>query len=77
MTLKSETKMTEHGSYDDRLLSVTEAAKYLGVSERTVWDLADRSVIPSVRIGRRRLFRRATLVEWVENMEGQGDGQQN
>ena len=70
-------KNGREGHNDDRLLSIAETAEYLGVCERTVWDLADRSVIPSIRIGRRRLFRRATLAEWVERMEGQGNGQQN
>ena len=70
-------KSSQDGHNDDRLLSIAETAEYLGVCERTVWDLANTLVIPSIRIGRRRLFRRATLAEWVERMEGQGNGQQN
>ena len=66
-------KSSQDGHNDDYLLSIAETAEYLGVCERTVWDLADRSVIPSIRIGRRRLFRRATLAEWVEHQEQSGD----
>ncbi|MBK6939754.1 MAG: helix-turn-helix domain-containing protein [Planctomycetes bacterium] len=37
-----------------RLLTCREAARYLGVCERTVWSLAVSGSIRSVRIGRSR-----------------------
>ena len=36
-----------------RLLSVSDTAKYLAISERTLWNLTHTQKIPSVRIGRR------------------------
>lgn len=41
------------------------AAKVLGVSERTVWTLKDRGELPTVRIGRRVLYRVADLHEFL------------
>lgn len=34
------------------LLTYREAAKVLGVTERTLWTLVDRGVLPAVRFGR-------------------------
>ena len=53
----------------NRLLSMREAAEFLGISERLLWTLADEREVPSLRIGRRRLFRRATLIKWVAERE--------
>ncbi len=38
------------------LLSVPEAAKALGISVSTAWRWIDRGILPSVRIGPRRVF---------------------
>ena len=43
------------------------AAKALGVSERTVWTLKDRGELPTVRIGRRVLYRVTDLHEFLAN----------
>ncbi|UCF36621.1 MAG: helix-turn-helix domain-containing protein [Acidobacteriota bacterium] len=44
-----------------RLLSVSEAAKYLAVRKSTLYSWAQRRRIPSVKIGRRLLFDREDL----------------
>jgi len=49
-----------------RLLSVKEAASYLGVSVWTVRTLGWNGEIPEVKIGRRRLFDRRDLDAFVE-----------
>ncbi len=49
-----------------RLLSVTEAASYLGVSVWTVRSLGWNGEIPQVKIGRRVLYDRPDLDAFVE-----------
>ena len=53
------------------LLSVEEARKRLGIPARTVYALAKRGEIEFVRIGRRVLFRKESLDEFVtKNTKG-------
>jgi len=49
-----------------RLLSVREAAQYLGVQERTIYSWASQEKIPSVHIGRRLLFNQEELDRIIE-----------
>ncbi len=49
-----------------RLLSVGEAAQYLGVQERTIYSWASQEKIPSVHIGRRLLFNQEDLDRMIE-----------
>ncbi|MGI9861785.1 helix-turn-helix domain-containing protein [Moorella naiadis] len=52
-------------------ITAGEAAKILGMSEWSVYDLARRRLIPHVRpAGMRRVFfRRSTLLAWLEAQE--------
>ncbi len=49
-----------------RLLSVGEAARYLGVQERTIYSWASQEKIPSVHMGRRLLFNQEDLDKMIE-----------
>ena len=49
-----------------RLISVEEAAKYLGVQKSTIYSWAWRRKIPSVKMGRRLLFDREDLDRMIE-----------
>ncbi|MCH7804336.1 MAG: helix-turn-helix domain-containing protein [Acidobacteria bacterium] len=49
-----------------RLISVAEAAKYLGVQKSTIYSWAWRRKIPSVKMGRRLLFDREDLDRMIE-----------
>ena len=51
---------------EKRLLSVEDAAKYLGVQKNTMYSWAWRRKIPSVKMGRRLLFDRADLDSMIE-----------
>jgi excisionase family DNA binding protein len=51
----------------DEILDVQGAARVLGVSARTVYNLARQGEIPAMRIGREWRFARKNLVEWVAN----------
>ncbi|MBC7342520.1 MAG: helix-turn-helix domain-containing protein [Clostridia bacterium] len=52
-------------------MEAKEAAELLGVSTWTVYDLARKHVIPCIKIGRRVLFRRASLLAWLDAQEQQ------
>lgn len=53
---------------DDRLLlPADDAAKVLSISERHLWTLTRTKQVPCVRLGRRVLYSRAKLEEWVRN----------
>ncbi len=49
-----------------RLLSVGEAAQYLGVQERTIYSWASQEKIPGVHMGRRLLFDQEDLDRVIE-----------
>ena len=48
-------------------LTVPEAATFLRISERKVYDLVGRSGLPHRRAGARLLFERTALAEWVRS----------
>ena len=51
---------------DKILLSLDEAAEFLGIPKSTLhsWSWAGR--VPCVRLGRRRFFRKEDLLLWIE-----------
>jgi excisionase family DNA binding protein len=52
---------------DEEILDVEGAARVLGVSTRTIYNLARKGDIPAMRVGREWRFARRNLVEWVAN----------
>ena len=50
---------------EDDILTIDEVAKYLRVSERTVYDWAQRGEIPSGKIGTVWRFKKTELERWV------------
>jgi excisionase family DNA binding protein len=52
---------------DDEILSVEGAAKALGVSTRTIYNLARSGDIPAMRVGREWRFSLKNIREWVAN----------
>lgn len=57
-------KLREHILEDD-ILTIEEVAKYLRVSERTVYDWAQKGEIPSGKIGTVWRFKRDEIERWV------------
>jgi len=49
-----------------RLISVEDAARYLGVQKSTIYSWAARKKVPSVKIGRRLLFDQEDLDRMIE-----------
>lgn len=54
------------------LKNTKQAADYLGISNRTVWGLANSGKLPTVRIGSRVLFRPADLDAFVDQNRSRG-----
>ena len=56
----------------DPLLSVEQAAEYLGVSAYTVRQWARERRIPAIRLGRYWRFRQSSLDAWIQAQERAG-----
>ena len=54
----------------DLTYSVTEAAKALGISRRTMYELIHREDFPTLKVGGRRLISKELLAEWVRQQAG-------
>lgn len=54
------------------VLSVPEAAKVLGISEKVAYDLAKTQGFPTIRIGNRLLVSTQGLARWVEEQAQKG-----
>jgi len=52
---------------EDDILTIEEVAKYLRVSERTVYDWAQKGEIPSGKIGTVWRFKKAEIEKWVND----------
>ncbi|MDR1419226.1 MAG: PTS sugar transporter subunit IIA [Treponema sp.] len=52
---------------DDDILTIEEVAKYLRVSERTVYDWAQKGEIPSGKIGTVWRFKKSDIETWVND----------
>ncbi|MBP5753474.1 MAG: helix-turn-helix domain-containing protein, partial [Treponema sp.] len=50
---------------EDDILTIEEVAKYLRVSERTVYDWAQKGEIPSGKIGTVWRFKKGDIERWV------------
>lgn len=57
------------------VLTADEVAELLRLDRKTVYDYAGRGVIPCQRIGKRMLFSRAAVVQWLGGCgKGSSDG---
>lgn len=50
-------------------LTAKEAAEILGLSAWTLYDLARQRKVPHIRVGRRVLFRKESLLSWLSDLE--------
>ena len=57
---------------DDDILTIEEVAKYLRVSERTVYDWAQKGEIPSGKIGTVWRFKKSEIEKWVNDRLSSG-----
>ena len=59
-------KISASAAMDRRLRSVEEAAEYIGLCKRVVWDMIANHQLPIVKHGKRTLIDTRDLDEWVE-----------
>ena len=52
---------------ETRLLTVTEAAEFLRIHPITLYSWVSQGRIPSIKMGRKRLFDRKELEKWLQN----------
>ncbi|MDR3131115.1 MAG: PTS sugar transporter subunit IIA [Treponema sp.] len=52
---------------DNDILTIEDVAKYLRISERTVYDWAQRGEIPSGKIGNVWRFKKTEIEKWLNN----------
>ncbi len=57
---------------EDDILTIEEVAKYLRVSERTVYDWAQKGEIPSGKIGTVWRFKKTDIEKWVNDRLSSG-----
>ncbi len=57
---------------EDDILTIEEVAKYLRVSERTVYDWAQKGEIPSGKIGTVWRFKKSEIEKWVNERLSSG-----
>jgi excisionase family DNA binding protein len=58
---------------DDRLLNIKEVERDTGLSRATINRLIKANQIPSVKVGKRRLFRNSEFQVWMARLKSDGD----
>ncbi len=53
----------------DEVIDLKAAKNFLSVSEWKIRELVGKKQIPFFRVGRRILFRRSKLIDWIEERE--------
>ncbi len=57
------------------LLSAREAARALGICEKSLWNFTvPRGTIPSTKIGTRVLYSPTDLQKWIDSQKTEGGG---
>ena len=59
--------MSDDFNHADSILTIDEVAKYLRISERTVYEWAQRGEIPSGKIGMVWRFKKSEIENWVND----------
>ena len=52
---------------DHDILTIEEVAEYLRVSERTIYDWANKGKLPCGKLGTTWRFKRSEIERWVDN----------
>ena len=58
--------MSNRDDTPDRLMTLAEVAVYLQITERTIYQWAQREKIPSFKLGNSWRFKRADIDLWIE-----------
>jgi excisionase family DNA binding protein len=61
--------MKEDNHIDDQIMTVSEVAEYLKISEMTTYKLVQEGKIPAFKIGRHWRIKRGDLSEFIEKLK--------
>lgn len=64
----------QNNALEDRLLTVKEAAHYLGYKKGTVYNKVSAGKIPHFKLGTTLRFRRSELDRWIEERDAEAKG---
>lgn len=51
---------------EERWLTVDDISKYLNISNETIYKWIEKRGMPAHKVGRRWMFKRAQIDEWIE-----------
>jgi len=51
----------------ERTLTIKELARYLNVTERTIYNLLERGELPGFKVGANWRFRKEDIDKWIED----------
>ena len=71
---RNPNQRVNHMEHQHEILTLEEVADYLRVSERTVYDWAQKAEIPCGKLGTSWRFRRSDIERWVEEKLGRKAG---
>lgn len=54
---------------ENRLMSLKDLAKYIGVSKATIYRYVKKGKLPAIQIGRLWKFRKEKIDKWLEGQE--------
>lgn len=60
-----------NNALEDRLLTVKEAALYLGFRPGTVYNKVSEGIIPHIKLGNTLRFRRSELDLWIKERDAE------
>lgn len=61
-----KTPRTSTGGEADEILTLEEAAAFLRVKRRTLYDRVQRKTIPHLRVGKLIRFSKSALLDWMQ-----------
>jgi excisionase family DNA binding protein len=61
--------MAENNHKEDEIMTVTEVAEYLKISEVTTYKLVQEGKLPAFKIGRHWRLKKSDLTEYIEKLK--------
>ena len=63
-------------SSDESLWKVEDVGKYLNVSKDTIYRWIETKQMPTVRVGKKWLFRKEEIDAWLDSMKSTSNGEE-
>ena len=61
--------MIDNNNKDDEIITVSEVAEYLKISEVTTYKLVQEGKLPAFKIGRHWRLKKSDLAEYIEKLK--------